>query len=168
MIPTTQQHVDLLSYIFAMTYQTGTVAYGGNKPADHDRFCTQAVLDQIKVRVNLLGLGDCTATPYRDTHRALVFDLCGDRFNVFTVADDEIELIGLTTKTVTAAYQMFPAAGAQKALRIHLFRTLRDTLTLWKRMAIVEDVAEDEQARKVSETGANAESERPLPAGDKP
>lgn len=127
--------IAILTLLCGETHLTGSVAYGLPNPKDEDRFCTRATFDRLYDLLSEAGVGVKTndgADGSGGTRHAIWFDLCGTTYNVFVVPDDEVALVRTVTMMVESACSLYPAAGADKPLRVHMFRTFRDTLVLWK------------------------------------
>lgn len=132
---------------------TGTKAFG--LPAkDHDRFCTYGVLSELMAKLDVAGISHSEDKPHKEMKmvagvlmnvsketspsggtgkRRLTFELAGESFDVFAVAEDEIESWKTATEMLVAAARAFPLQANQKYLRIHLFRVVRDTLNMWQK-----------------------------------
>jgi len=131
---TIEQKLWILNKINEQTFQTGSLAYGIPNPTDHDRFCTRAVFDEISAILHELNTEICQSESGGTPAHSITFDLAGEKFNIFVVRDDEIEIAKAVTEMVTIAAKCQPRAAAIKPLRILLFRTLRDTLAAWQKL----------------------------------
>jgi hypothetical protein len=122
----------ILGLIESSTHQTGTMAYGLPNPSDHDRFCGPNELDVMKETLQCEGVEFENRGSGGTPGGSITFECAGVNFNVFVVPYDEIEIVKAVTAMVSLASRFFPLQAANKPLRIHLFRTLRDTLNMWQ------------------------------------
>lgn len=131
---TLEQTTKILELIRDGTFQTGSMAYGCAAPKDHDRFCTPIVLESLKNELKLAGVEVKSGGESGGTSRSVRFTVAGEEFNVFAVPEGEVEIVKATTAMVTIAVRAFNAQPSSKPLWIHLFMTIRDTLTMWQKM----------------------------------
>ena len=129
-----EQTIKIFTIIKDGTFQTGSMAYGCAAPKDHDRFCTPIVLASLKNELSSAGVKVDNGGESGGTSHSIRFNCGGEEFNVFAVPEDQIAIVKATTEMVTIAVRAFNAWPSQKSLWIHLFRTIRDTLTMWKKM----------------------------------
>jgi len=123
----------ILRFLHEQTRMTGSRAYDLPNPQDHDRFCTPEALSQLKALLVQQGIStDLINNSGAESTHVIKFRLAGELFNVFSVPGHEIEVMKTVTQMVRLATKTFPEAGQVKMLRVHLFRTLRDTLSVWK------------------------------------
>jgi len=127
----TSETINILKLIEEGTFQTGTMAYGLPDPSDHDRFCTKATFSLIVEALKENSI-EMTASSSGGVSRSIVFDVGGEHFNVFSVNDDQIDIYETITAMMKKACKTFPKQGSCKPLRIHLFRIMLDTFTMWK------------------------------------
>ena len=131
---TIEQKLWVMKKINEQTFQTGSMAYGTPNPTDHDRFCTRAVFDGIAAILHDLKTEICQSESGGTPAHSITFDFAGEKFNLFVVRDDEIEIVKAVTEMVTIAAKCQPSAAACKPLRVLMFRTLRDTLAAWQQL----------------------------------
>jgi len=125
-------NLDILVFLRDNTFQTGSMAYGLPNPKDHDRFCVNSTLELLKEKLKSYDVGIRTGGKSGGTSHAIIFTIDGIDYNVFAVQHDEIEIIKAVTEMVRVALKHMPLSAQQKPYWVHLFRTTRDTLTLWK------------------------------------
>lgn len=123
----------ILRLIDEKTYLTGSVAYGLPNPQDHDRFCTEADFRTIMCAADDVGIETGYALGYTEGRNA-TFDLAGQKFNLFYVPDEDIHILKTVTEMVTLACKAFPCQMQSKPFRICLYRSIRDSLTMARKL----------------------------------
>lgn len=139
----TEDTAEILKLILDTTQQTGTTAYKLPNPVDHDRFCTQRNFDNIVRRLRQDGDVQIEETSGRSGgskctcgSHSIKFQLGGELFNIFVVPDDQLEMWETITTMVSVACKPFPRAAANKNLRVHLFRLLKEELIMWQNLSL--------------------------------
>ena len=123
----------LREMIVTRTKPTGSMEFGLPNPADCDRYCDRNTFDALLKELQQAGITPVQGGSAPNPHSVL-FDLCGYRFNLFTVADDQLETWDCVTQMMKIAAARFPQSAACKPLRVALFRQIRDTLAMWKQL----------------------------------
>ena len=125
---------ELLEMIVTQTKPTGSMEFGLPNPTDCDRYCDRKTYDSLIAELNKAGVTHLPGGSCANESRSTLFDLCGQHFNVFVVADDQIDTWDCVTQMMKVAAARFPQAAGVKPLRIAMFRNIRDTLAMWKQL----------------------------------